>query len=165
LWSFLTFAFNLKSPRQRLKSSAHVSRDGFKVMNGQCFPQTHVYQMVISLPCRIYYQNNPKRLPVCTLPIHTLLHLADCIEAWGPVWCYWSFPMERFCGFLKPGVSSMRHPYASMDHYLLDWVTMWHLGTIYNIKDMLQLKGPKKQLATCSVQGCKCNASASDSID
>jgi len=52
---------------------------------------------------RIYYQGNPKRLPVCTLPIHTLLYLADCIEGWGPVWCYWSYSMERFCGHLKCG--------------------------------------------------------------
>jgi len=72
--------------------------------------------------------------------------------------------MERFCGFLKPGVSSMRHPYASMDRYLLDWITLWHLGTIYNIKDMLRLKAPEKEPDTCSIQGCKLQATVSDSI-
>lgn len=113
--------------------------------------------------CRIYYQDNEKRLPAGTLPIHTLLHLADYIEAWGPVWCYWSFPMERFCGFLKHGVKSMRHPYASMDQYLLDWVRLWHLGTIYNIKDMLQLKQPKKKSDGFSFQGCKFSTTISHS--
>ena len=63
--------------------------------------------------------------------------------------------MERFCGFLKPGVSSMRHPYASMDRYLLDWVMLWHIGTIYNIKDMLQLKAPKKEPDGFSFNGCR----------
>ena len=90
---------------------------------------------------RIYYQGNPKRLPVCTLPIHTLLHLADCIEGWGPVWCYWSYPMERFCGHLKHGgAASKRFPYQSLDRYLFDWATLWHLGAIYDLRDSLKLK-------------------------
>ena len=94
---------------------------------------------------RIYYQGNPKRLPLCTLPIHTLLHLADCIKGWGPVWCYWSYPMERFCGHLKRGgAASKRFPYKSLDHYLFDWTTLWHLGAIYNIRDMLKLEGKQK---------------------
>jgi len=79
------------------------------------FPPAYIHLMVTSLSYRIYYQDNPKQLPTCTLPIHTLLHIADYIEGWGPVWCYWSFPMERFCGFIKHGVTSMRHPYTSMD--------------------------------------------------
>jgi len=72
--------------------------------------------------------------------------------------------MECFCGFLKPGVSSMHHPYASMDRYLLDWTTLWHLGTIYNIKDMLQLKGPEKEDPNAfSFEGCEPKVSSSDS--
>ena len=95
---------------------------------------------------RIYYQENPKRLPVCTLPIHTLLHIADCIEGWGPVWCYWSYPMERFCGHLKHGgAASKRFPYKSLDRYVFDWTVLWHLGSVYDIRDMLKLG--KKQRA------------------
>ena len=89
---------------------------------------------------RIYYQGDPKRLPVCTLPIHSLLHIADCIQNWGPVWCYWSFPMERYCGHLKKGVTSKRHPYSSLDRYLTDWATLWHIGNVYNIQDELKPK-------------------------
>ena len=103
---------------------------------------------------RIYYQDDPKRLPVCTLPIHSLLHIADCIRGWGPVWCYWSFPMERFCGHLKHGgVSSKRHPYSSLDRYLTDWATLWHIGNTYGIQDELKLRKPRKQ--HYRVEGCK----------
>lgn len=96
---------------------------------------------------RIYYQENPRRLPVCTFPIHSLLHIADYIEGWGPVWCYWSYPMERFCGHLKRGgAASKRLPYKSLDNYVFDWAILWHLGAIYNIRDMLSLKrGPKRE--------------------
>jgi hypothetical protein len=107
---------------------------------------------------RIYYQGDPKRLPVCTLPIHSLLHIADCIKGWGPVWCYWSFPMERFCGHLKHGgVTSNRHPYSSLDRYLTDWATLWHIGNVYNIQDQLKLKSSNKLLQQHHrFEGCRC---------
>lgn len=109
---------------------------------------------------RIYFQENKRRLPVCTLPIHTLLHLADYIEGWGPVWCYWSYPMERFCGHLKHGgAASKRFPYKSLDRYLFDWTTLWHLGAIYNLRDMLRLKEESVKKAngdnTLEVPGCR----------
>lgn len=112
---------------------------------------------------RIYYQGNQKRLPVCTLPIHTLLHIADCIEGWGPVWCYWSYPMERFCGHLKNGgAASKRFPYKSLDRYILDWALLWHLGAIYNLRDTLRLKEKQKKRKNSSkskdrleILGCK----------
>jgi hypothetical protein len=49
-------------------------------------------------PCRIFYQYNKSRLSTCPLTIHALLHITDGIDAAGPVWCYWSFAMEQFCG-------------------------------------------------------------------
>lgn len=115
---------------------------------------------------RIYYQGNPKRLPVCTLPIHTLLHLADCIEGWGPVWCYWSYPMERFCGHLKKGAKSGRFPYNSLDHYLIEWTIVWHLGAIHNIRDVLKLERKKRESSGKSknrleIPGCEYQKPAS----
>lgn len=106
---------------------------------------------------RIYFQNDPKRLPVCTLPIHSLLHLADCIKGWGPLWCYWSFPMERFCGHLKPGVSSKRHPYVSLDRYLTDWATLWHIGNVYGIQDKLKFAPHKSIQQGTRFEGCQYN--------
>jgi len=55
----------------------------------------------------------------------------------------------------------MRHPYSSMDRYLLDWVTLWHLGTIYNIKGMLQLKEQEKEDPNAySFEGCESTTSS-----
>lgn len=112
---------------------------------------------MVLMPTRIYYQDDPKCLPVCTLPIHSLLHIADCIQSWGPVWCYWAFPMECFCGHLKRGgVTSNRHPYSSLDRYLTDWATLWHIGNIYNIQDQLQFRPSHRSTKQhCRFEGCK----------
>jgi len=114
---------------------------------------------MVLISIRIYYQDDPKRLPVCTLPIHSLLHIADCIQGWGPVWCYWAFPMEHFCGHLKHcGVTSRQHPYCSLDRYLTDWATLWHIGNIYNIQDELQCKLPHQSAQQhYRFKGCRCN--------
>jgi hypothetical protein len=165
-WHFVNLVelFNICLQFRISQGEVEKLRTGFqkwvKEYQQSVVPQFICIQLRLTLfSGRIYYQHNPKCLPTCTLPIHTLLHIADYIEACGPVWCYWSFPMERFCGFLKHGVSSMRHPYTSMDQYLLDWTRMWHLGIVYNIKDMLKLKRPKKVPDGFVFQGCKFNTS------
>ena len=43
---------------------------------------------------RLYYQYKADRLPCTMLTIHALLHVADTIEVLGPVWAWWSFPIE-----------------------------------------------------------------------
>ena len=107
------------------------------------FSKFNMITMLITI--RIYYQDNLNRLPVCTLPIHSLLHIADCIKGWGPVWCYWAFPMERFCGHLKRGgVTSKRYPYSSLDRYLMDWATLWHIGNVHGINDELRFKSSSR---------------------
>src|SRR6266480_3936654 len=51
---------------------------------------------------RLYYRNDPKQLSVCTVNIHYLAHLAAHIQDCGPARYWWQFPMERYCGFVKP---------------------------------------------------------------
>src|SRR5579871_4979987 len=51
---------------------------------------------------KIYYRNEQARLPVCTINIHSILHFADWIADFGPACYFWQFPMERFCGIIKP---------------------------------------------------------------
>ena len=51
---------------------------------------------------RLYYQKDPKRLSVCTVNIHYLTHLAAHIQDCGPARYWWQFPMERYCGIIKP---------------------------------------------------------------
>ncbi|KAJ7812827.1 hypothetical protein B0H14DRAFT_2377408, partial [Mycena olivaceomarginata] len=80
-------------------------------------------------------------LSACPLTIHALLHIADGIEAAGPVWAYWAFPMERFCGRLQPCIKSRRFPFASIDGHV---VAMAQLAII-KVKHGLDLRlGPPK---------------------
>lgn len=50
---------------------------------------------------RLYYKFEKKFIPFCTAPIHTLLHMVDCIEWQGPPCYYWCFSIERYGGWLK----------------------------------------------------------------
>ena len=92
---------------------------------------------------RIYYQNSPDQVSTCPLTIHALLHITDGIEAMGPVWAYWAFLMERFCGKLLHCIKSHCHPFANIDSYItavgqLDQIRNW-----YNAHDQLTLLPPK----------------------
>lgn len=51
---------------------------------------------------RLYYRGDPERLPVCTVNVHYLIHFASYIRDCGPARYWWQFPMERFCGIIKP---------------------------------------------------------------
>ncbi|KAL0563930.1 hypothetical protein V5O48_018126 [Marasmius crinis-equi] len=84
---------------------------------------------------RLYYQCRPEMLPVCTLPIHGLLHLADNIVRAGPVWCHWNFPTERFCGALVRASKSRKNPYASFAWRLLEIARLSQIKLLFNLRD------------------------------
>ncbi|KAF7303035.1 hypothetical protein MKEN_01266800 [Mycena kentingensis (nom. inval.)] len=88
----------------------------------------------------IYYQYDPRRLSTCTLTIHALLHIPDSIEMAGPQWCYWAYPMERFCGRLQPGIRNRRFPYPSLDRHVLETARITQIGMLYNISHELSMK-------------------------
>lgn len=69
---------------------------------------------------RIYYRGNKDCLPVCTVNIHSLLHLADHIEDWGPASYWWQFPLERHLGALK----KMARSKSQMDQSLSNSVVV-----------------------------------------
>ena len=48
-----------------------------------------------------YYGRRADRLHLCRSQIHSLLHLADSAENYGPISLFWQFPMERIAGRLK----------------------------------------------------------------
>jgi hypothetical protein len=50
---------------------------------------------------KLYYRQEPKCLPVCSVNVHYLLHIPACIQDCGPARYWWQFPMERYCGFIK----------------------------------------------------------------
>ena len=110
------------------------------------------------LDYRLYYQRQPTRLPTCPLTIHALLHIADGIEACGPVWAYWAFPMERYCGLLQRAVlHSRRHPYVTLDKFIAEDAMLSQLKMRYNLYSELSLQPQKSeergyQVPTCELE-------------
>lgn len=104
---------------------------------------------------RLYYQYSPDRLSTCPVTIHSLLHIADGIEQAGPVWAYWAFPMERFCGLLQPAIRSRRYPYPSMDTYVVATAQLALIKLKFNTE--LLLGPPKDPLkGKYSHPSCRC---------
>ncbi|KIO23575.1 hypothetical protein M407DRAFT_47359, partial [Tulasnella calospora MUT 4182] len=64
---------------------------------------------------RIFYQYDATRLVACLLTVHAWIHIPDIIEKSGPLWAYWSWVMERFCGRLSRTISSRKWPYSSLN--------------------------------------------------
>lgn len=95
---------------------------------------------------RLYYQYYLDRLSACPVTIHVLLHIADGIEAMGPVWVYWAFPIERFCGKLGRMIKSRRNPYKNLNNRLLLLVQMTQLKNTYHLEDQLRLGPPKQEI-------------------
>ncbi|KAJ7655446.1 hypothetical protein B0H17DRAFT_941344 [Mycena rosella] len=94
----------------------------------------------------MYFQHEPERISTCPLTIHALLHIAPGIKFTGPVWCYWAFPMERFCGSIQRGIRSRRFPWASMDRFVLENAQLIQIKTIYSIGEVLALRDPPAQI-------------------
>ncbi|QRV98713.1 Transposase family Tnp2 protein [Ceratobasidium sp. AG-Ba] len=88
----------------------------------------------------LYYRKQRNRLRACSLPIHALLHIADDIEAMGPMWCYWSFAMERFNGSLARATKSRRFPYSALDRRVLEIAQLGQIKLIYGLTDELDLE-------------------------
>ncbi|KAF8607415.1 hypothetical protein BDV93DRAFT_418081, partial [Ceratobasidium sp. AG-I] len=66
-----------------------------------------------------------------------LLHIADDITAMGPVWCYWAFPMERFCGAIARANKSRRYPYSSINRHVLQLSQLSQIKLTYGLTEEL----------------------------
>jgi hypothetical protein len=64
----------------------------------------------------LYYRNEPDRLPVCTVNIHSLLHFGLYIRDLGPACYWWQFVMERYCGIVKPMARSKSQMNTSLSN-------------------------------------------------
>lgn len=71
------------------------------------------------------------------MTIHAWLHLVDIIEESGPLWSYWCWIMERFCGRLSRAISSRKHPYASLDRRILELQTLAMVKNLHGLHDQL----------------------------
>jgi hypothetical protein len=116
-------------------------------MKGECGPfLSDVPHLMKDIYNRIFYQHDPERISTCPVTVHSLLHIADGIEAAGPVWAYWSFVMERYCGFLKRnGVRSQRKPYTSLNNRIRHVAQLSITKVRYDLVNLLSLTGPKKE--------------------
>lgn len=114
---------------------------GFKHMNSECHLFYHSI-LLIKRHRRIFYQHNRSRLSACPFSIHALLHIADGIKSAGPVWCYWAFAMERFCGAVGKHVKNRRNPYASLDRRARDIAQLQMIKLKYGLTTELSPKHP-----------------------
>lgn len=74
----------------------------------------------------------------------------------GPIWCYWAFPTERFCGSLLPAVKSRKHPYTSLAHRAHDIAQLNQIKLIYNLTEELDLSERKElELGRQRFQDCE----------
>ncbi|KAJ7138713.1 hypothetical protein C8R43DRAFT_893149 [Mycena crocata] len=93
-----------------------------------------------------YFQHDVLRLPICPLTIHALLHVALSITFTRPVWCYWAFPIQRYCDSLQPGIHSRQFPWASMDCYVMENVQLTQIMAVYNASVELPLLEPHYEI-------------------
>lgn len=93
---------------------------------------------------------------MCLITIHALLHIADSIEVMGPVWAYWAFPMERFCGKVQRRIKSRRFPFAAIDTFVLAEARLAHIGIQYNLREELSLRPPQNRLRRGEVRLDEC---------
>jgi hypothetical protein len=60
----------------------------------------------------------------------------------GPVWAYWAFPMERYCGDVIRNIRSRRFPYASINRYITSRAQLTHISLLYGLDEKLCLQPP-----------------------
>ncbi|TFK95079.1 hypothetical protein BDV98DRAFT_587357 [Pterulicium gracile] len=88
---------------------------------------------------QLYYQYQSDRLPFCTLPVHSLLHLPNYIIDSGPLWTVWSYPTERLCGFIVQLSKSKKNPYASFARRLREIAQLNQIKLLYSLHNELDL--------------------------
>lgn len=66
----------------------------------------------------------------------------------GPVWCYWAFPMERYCGALARANKSRRFPFKSINRRVLQVSQLSQIKLSYGLTDALDLRTRRTNIAT-----------------
>ena len=90
--------------------------------------------------------------------MHSLLHIADGIEAIGPVWAAWAFVMERFCYWVKRhGVRSRKHALESLDNRILEVTQLEMAKARYGLTKTLSLKPKHGRTSKDKFPDCECS--------
>ena len=91
---------------------------------------------------------------MCPLMIHALLHIGPSIRAIGPVWAYWAFPMERYCGTLSCNIKSRCYPFISLNTYVCASMHLTQVQSVYNLFNELCFE-PKPSKCQFKLEQCK----------
>jgi hypothetical protein len=91
---------------------------------------------------RYYYQYEESRLPVCTVTIHGLLHVASGIRYCGPVWTTWVFYMERFCGAMQSALQSRVKPWSNLSKRNFQVACLAQLSVKFDLEEELSSSAP-----------------------
>jgi hypothetical protein len=66
----------------------------------------------------------------------------------GPVWAYWAFPMERFCGAIARSNKSRRYPYSSINRHVLQVAQLSQIKLTYGMTEELDLEQRRSNIAS-----------------
>jgi hypothetical protein len=83
------------------------------------------------------------------------------MEAAGPVWTYWAFPTERFCGRLLPQIHSRRHPFSNIDNFVIASAKLSQIKIMYNLDEELSLRPKKAEVIRGSFSHPSCTSMSS----
>ena len=67
----------------------------------------------------LYVRDEDIRLSLCTINVHSLLHIEDHIRDLGPAKYFTQFPMENYCGNVKPEARSKSQLSTSLSNEIL----------------------------------------------
>ena len=92
--------------------------------------------------------------------MHGLLHIADGIEATGPVWTTWAFVMEWYCGYItRSTVRSRKHALASINNRILETTQLEMAKMRYGLTKKLSLKPKRGHTSKDKFADCKSHSS------
>ncbi|KAG8728148.1 hypothetical protein FRC10_005263 [Ceratobasidium sp. 414] len=71
----------------------------------------------------------------------------------GMVWCYWAFPMERFCGAIARANKSQHYPYSSINRHILQVSQLSQIKNSYGLTEELDLEDRRHNIASGTQYG------------
>ena len=96
-------------------------------------------------------------------PIFLNSYLPGKCRTAGPVWIYWAFSMERFCGWLLPEIHSRCHPFSNIDNFVDAFARLSQIKIVYNLDEELSLHPKKAEglRGSFSHPSCMCMSTSS----
>ena len=113
-----------------LATKQQLSQSEVDLIEGLCTSFLQSYEL-------LYYQNNERRMKLCTVNFHYLMHLRQHLMDAGPACYWWQFPMERYCGTIVPMARSKSRISQSLMNALIITEHLNH----YNFVIPTQLSG------------------------